>query len=565
MTEILKIILNVLIIILIFIIVLILIQKYYNLKIEGLINIGNPNEVIENQKIKNISIMASYDTAILHGNISSDNIIEVLRTGCRWIDFEVNGTEENPNYPVVSSKLPLKDVLKTIKQNNSQSPLSKSPLFIDLRITGSHDENFYNIIHNTIHYNENNNDGIFTENELYNKPGPIQNVYSDAKRKVLEVLNKYDERFKKKTKNNENFSGMDHLGTENELYENFTYVDKVYKTDANIEGLTINDDTLNKDIEKTKKKILLLRKQKEKLDQDKYKILMKKTPGWKKKIEEIKQQLKVIKKEINELKDNLKKMNKRKIQINYTINKGISDVENEQTKVSLAAEEYLAEYEKKSKYETEPVAGAGRHAQGVINKCRFKNSQLELDNATLINNNRALSTQNADYKSIINKNYAMFGNLNNDVSKSLTNNLRCERCITGDTILKEIQDKIVIVITRNVSTIDGYNNSKLKNIVNIEINDFISSNNDNDKIMLLPYNKLEFSNNSRNNNSTLVTNIDIDVKNEKLALKYSINHQNIQIVKISNLVKRKAYIDMYSNNNSSFILMNDAKKYTNKL
>ena len=142
--------------------------------------------------------------------------------------------------------------------------------------------------------------------------------------------------------------------------------------------------------------------------------------------------------------------------------------------------------------------------------------------------------------------------------------------INGETILKEIEDKIVIIISRNSNTIDGYNNSKLMfnnedSIVNIEINDYKPNNNsdDNEKVYLMSYNKSEFKNSSTNN-SMLTTNISNNVMNFDEAFKNSISNKKIQVVKVSNLVNRTSYLDMYSNNNSSFIAISDAMKYINK-
>ena len=137
------------------------------------------------------------------------------------------------------------------------------PLFINLRINGSHKEEFYNIIHNTILYSENNKDGVFTENELYQKPGPIKTLLGDVKEKVLGILDNYKGKFKEqsaKIETKEGFGSMNHLGTENELYENFTFLDTIYNINAksNIEGFTINDDNIDMDIKTTEEKIASL-------------------------------------------------------------------------------------------------------------------------------------------------------------------------------------------------------------------------------------------------------------------------------------------------------------------
>jgi len=116
MSDLLKKILNVIFIIIIIVLFLFLTHKYYGLKIEGYENIGVPNDAIKNEKLKNISLMASYDTASLNGNINTENIGNVLQTGCRWVDFEVNEIPDKPNYPVVSSTLTLKEVLNELKK-----------------------------------------------------------------------------------------------------------------------------------------------------------------------------------------------------------------------------------------------------------------------------------------------------------------------------------------------------------------------------------------------------------------------------------------------------------------
>ena len=55
-----------------------------------------------------------------------------------------------------------------------------------------------------------------------------------------------------------------------------------------------------------------------------------------------------------------------------------------------------------------------------------------------------------------------------------------------------------------------------------------------------------------------------NVKLISRSFKNSISNKKIQVVIVSNLVNRLSYLDMYSNNNSSFIVMSDAIKYVNK-
>ena len=151
----------------------------------------------------------------------------------------------------------------------------------------------------------------------------------------------------------------------------------------------------------------------------------------------------------------------------------------------------------------------------------------------------------------------------------MTKQTQCARCINGETILQEIEDKIVIVISRNSNTVDGYNSSKLASdkdsIVNIEINDYKPNDNssNDEKVSSIPYNKNDFQH-STANNSLLVTSLGNSIVNFDMALKNSISNKKIQVVKVSNLVNRTAYLDMYSNYNSSFIVMSDAIKYVNK-
>jgi hypothetical protein len=583
MTELLKKILKVLIIIVILVIIFAITNNYYSLKIEGYKNIGEPNNAIKNEKLKNISIMASYDTALLNGNASMKNIEDVLKTGCRWLDFEVNETPIKPNYPVVSSSLSLKDVLNEVKKTNSQSPASKTPLFINLRVSGSHEETFYNIIHNTILYNdESNKDGVFTENELYQKPGPMKTLLSDVKEKVLGIVDNYKTKFKnesEKIETEEGFGVMNHLGTENELYENFTFLDAIYNINAksNIEGFTINDDNIDTDIKTTEEKIAsLIQKQKaiEKTIKEASEKINSKTSIIRlqalKTTKIFKEQLSKTKEELKEQEDILTKLTNRKEEIeNKTLNAELDGVKKEQRIAEANTANDNADYEEKMQNATEPVAGAGKHAQELIDKLRTDVSSKELDIAKMTNEINTLKQDNVEYRKLVKNTNNNFIDLNAEVSNNMTKKTQCARCINGETLLQEIEDKIVIVISRNSNTVDGYNSSKLASdkdsIVNIEINDYKPNDNssNDEKVSSIPYNKNDFQH-STANNSMLVTSLGNSIVNFDMALKNSISNKKIQVVKVSNLVNRTSYLDMYSNYNSSFIVMSDAIKYVNK-
>jgi hypothetical protein len=583
MSDLLKKILNVIFIIIIIVLFLFLTHKYYGLKIEGYENIGVPNDAIKNEKLKNISLMASYDTASLNGNINTENIGNVLQTGCRWVDFEVNEIPDKPNYPVVSSTLTLKEVLNELKKKNSISPTSEMPLFINLRINGSHKEEFYNIIHNTILYSENNKDGVFTENELYQKPGPIKTLLGDVKEKVLGILDNYKGKFKEqsaKIETKEGFGSMNHLGTENELYENFTFLDTIYNINAksNIEGFTINDDNIDMDIKTTEEKIASLIQKLKAIEKEILKASKKKNSTKSLIKIQARQTIKIFgiqlsktKKELKEQEDILTKLTDRKEEIeNEALNSELDNVKEKQRSIEAKTKNDFDEYEEKSRNTTEPVAGAGRHAQELVDKIRNENASQALDIAKMTNEINTLKKTNNDYNKLIKNTHIELNELNNDVSKNLSKQVQCKRCINGETILKEIENKIVIIISRNANVIDGYNTSKLKfgnvdSIVNMEINDYKPNDNanNNEKVYLMTYNKNDFQSNSTNN-SMLVTNIGNNVVNFDIALKNSISNKKIQVVKVSNLVNRKKYLDMYSNYNSSFIALTDAIKYVNK-
>ena len=583
MTDLFKNILKVLIIIIIIVFILIVTHKYYGLKIEGYENIGEPNSAIKSEKLKNISVMASYDTALLNGNVSMKNIEDVLKTGCRWVDFEVNEIPDKPNYPVISGTLTLKDVLNKLKKTNSLSPVSKMPLFINLRITGPHEESFYNIIHNTILYNsETSKDGVFTDGELYQKPGPVKTLLSDVKEKVLGIVDNYKAKFKtesEKIDKEEGFGSMNSLGTENELYENFTFLDAIYniKNKVNIEGFTINDDTIDVDIKKTEEKVASLIQKKRDIEKT-IKDASEKTNSEAsvirfqalETVKKFKQQLSDTKEELKETEDNLTKLTNRKEKIeNEALNSEMDNVKEEQREAEIKTANDTADYEERMQNATEPVAGAGKHAQELIDTLRTDLSSRELDIAKMTNEINMIKKDNVKYKELVKNTNKNLVDLNDDVSKNMTQTLQCERCINGETLLQEIENKIVIVISRNSNIVDSYSSSKLgpgkNSIVNIEINDYKPNDNssNDEKVSLMPYNKNDFQY-STANHSMLVTNIGKNVVNFDMAFKNSISNKKIQVVKVSNLVNRTKYLDMYSNNNSSFIVMSDAIKYVNK-
>ena len=458
------------------------------------------------------------------------------------------------------------------------------PLFINLRIEGSHDERFYNIIHKIIKYTEENKDGVFTENELYQRPGPLKTLLGDAKEKVLGILDDYTGQFKEESEKisqtKEGFGNINILGTENELYENFTFLDTIYnvKNESGVEGFTINDDTIDVDIEKTEEEMSSIIQERRDIEKELKSLISDKNKTTNnllitqlnKRIKDFNRQNNELKKQSKDKEELLKQLNDRKEEINNDIDDEVGDIKEDQDKEALEAENEMNEYEEKQRMATEPVAGAGRHAQELIDKLRTDVSSKSLDIAKMTNNMYALKKTKNSYEELTKKTNEKLKDLNEKVSNNLSKQVRCERCINGETILKEIDDKIVIIISRNSNIIDGYNSSKLTfnnkdSIVNMEINDYKPNNNsdDDEKVYLMPYNKSEFKNGSTNN-SMLVTNISNNLMNQDEAFKNSILNKKIQVVKVSNLVNRTSYIDMYSNNNSSFIAISDAIKYINK-
>ena len=441
MSELLKKILKVLLIIIMIVIVLIITHNYYGLKIEGYENIGEPNTAIKSEKLRNISIMASYDTASLNGKINIENIGNVLQTGCRWVDFEVNEIPDKPNYPVVSSTLPLKNVLSELKKKNKQSPTSKMPLFINLRINGSHKETFYNIIHKTIQYSEENKDGVFTESELYQKPGPLKTLLGDVKEKVLGIVDDYTGKIKKesdKILRSEGFGSMNNLGTENELYENFTFLDAIYnvKSKPSIEGFTINDDTIDMDVEKTEEEISSIMQQIKDIDKelkDLISAITKTTNNAiieqsRTRMQQFKQQKDELIKQMKDKEELLKQLNDRKEKINSDIDDEIGDLKEAQDKEALETENEMNEYEEKKKKSTEPVAGATIYVQELIDKLRTELSSKNLDIAKMTNDINGLQKTKNEYKNLTKNTNKELKELNVEVSDNLSKQVRCERC-----------------------------------------------------------------------------------------------------------------------------------------
>lgn len=561
-----------------------LFREREQLKKEGFENkIINTNNVITKTKLQNLSIMASYNSATLNENVDIQNLKDVMATGTRWLDFEVNENNDKPNVPFVSGILPLKTVLREIKLSNGVTPNSQMPIFINLRIDGKHSEAFYNNIHSTILLDDANTEGTFTRRQLYDSPGPLRTLLNDTKESVMSIVKKVSGKYKKTTNDfdkKETFQNKDNLGTENELYENYTFIDNVYKPSIK-EGFdgTDDDEKSELDIKTQEAKIKNLEKKLKDLGKEIKKLKTNKIIGSrgarrlivkanKEKIGNFEKQYKTTTDELKEAKKTLADLDERREAddaAEKNIGSELNTFKTENKKIEKDSLQQQEDYREAQAIATEPVAGAGKHAQNVIDKLRTENSSKDLDIAIMNNKIGSLKQSNKKYEILTRDHAKSLNDANDKIENALTKQLKCKRCITGDTILGEIGNKIVIILTRNNNIVDDYSRSKLnfsndESVINMEIHDYNRNNNiSSNKPYLMSYSKNNFKNTSQNKNF-LVTHLRDDFNFDR-KLQESINNKNIQIIQVSNLVARTKYLEMFNFYNSAFISNSDAIKY----
>jgi hypothetical protein len=204
--------------------------------------------------------------------------------------------------------------------------------------------------------------------------------------------------------------------------------------------------------------------------------------------------------------------------------------------------------------------------QRTIDKLRNSESLLRLQNTILESDVGKLKRENSSFKQGISSIDNKMGEMSSGVEKGLTKKSQCNRCITGNTLLGELEDKIIIIITRSQFINDSYNNSKLSmsnkdSLVNIEITDY--TNETNDKFYSVLYN--------RDNNGAIlptnlmkITNVPIQMKNTKNAIINNIYRHKIQVLQMPDLEKNPEYINIFKHYESAFVPMVDTLKYINE-
>jgi hypothetical protein len=552
MTNIIIKILIAIIIIITTIIVYTLLRERSELQREGLENkdIKNTSDIIMKEPLKNLCIMASSDSVVLDGAASTENIDKLLRKGVRWLDFNIT---DKDGVPFASEKIRFDNALNVCKTSKKLGQNPNMPLFINIRVPSSGSESFYNNIHKFILE-------TFNENELYNKPGEVKTLLVDAKKNVMNIINIFTKDTDKSVKklSQESFNNTDTvLGTENELYENLTPLELAYRgNNKNIrEGM--EDGDIYEKIQEQQNKIDEIKKSvtdvKKKLDETnneslitEYKV---KYESMNKKLTNEKEKLKTL--EVESEKGNNVDLEK----INKDANKINDDAKKENKNLELIKNQ-----------ETEPVVGAIPSVQREIDILRNSEALLRLQNVTLQGDVGKLKKANSSYSDSISSIGKKMNEMSVGVEKGLTKTVQCERCVTGNTLLGELEDKVIIVLTRSKYANDDYNKSKLsmstkEGCVNVEVKDYNNETNDN------LYNVLY----SKDKNDTIlpvnvfkITNVPNTTRNDTNMIINNIKRRNVQVLQVSNLENKLEYTNMFKNFESAFIPMTDALKYINE-
>ena len=543
-----KIVISIIIIIVLFVIYT-LMCKRSELQREGLENkdIKNTSEIIMKEPLKNLCIFASSDSATLEDTTSTENIEKLIRKGVRWLDFNIT---DNGGVPFASETIRFDKVLNVCKTSKKLGQNPNMPLFINIRVTSSGSESFYNNIHKFILE-------TFNKNDLYNKPGEVKTLLSDTKKNVMNIINGFTKDTNKSLKklSDEPFTNNDTLlGTENELYENLTPLELAYLGNkANIrEGMEDGDiyDKIQEQqikIDKIKEEQAVVEKElsettkptlKNKLE-TKYAVINKK-------LMKEEENLKKLEFESNKEEEaELDKINKEAIAIN-------SDAEKENKKIELIENQ-----------KTEQVIGAIPSVQREIDKLRNSESLLRLQNITLQDNVGKLELANSSYSDSISSIKKNMNAMSEGVEKGLTKTVQCERCVTGNTLLGELEDKVVFVLTRRQYAKDEYNKSKLSmngenGCINIEVKDYNTETDDklynvlystdkNDTILPVSVFKMSIVPNTTRNSTNMIIN--------------NIKRRKVQVLQVSDLENKPEYINMFKQFESAFIPMTDALKY----
>lgn len=524
--------------------------------VENMDNIINTSDTILKQPMKNLCIMASSNSLFSSGVENIENIENVIRSGARWLDFNV--IEKETGIPYVSETIKLETALEMCRNKRNLSGNANMPFFINIRIGSKMSLGIYDNIHKSIN-------NTFSSASLYSEPGKIQTLLGDVKTAVMNKMNKFKnsvitDTSKTKKEGLEPMTKV--LGTENELYENLTSLTSAYHSNSNshiIEGMK-NDDIYSK-IEKVQEKVLNLKKRIKKFD-EKAKELMKKFNGNAK----IKMQIDISRKKIeDQLANAEKKLKTLEDESERQQNKDTSKQAKQATKagkaINSSAKDETEDLNIRRFEATEPFPGASPNAQREIDKLRQSELDKQLENANLQKELGDLNASNANYEASISKIKKNMDTAYAMIEQDLTKKVQCERCVTGDTVLGELSNKVIIVLTRSAFITDSYRESKLNSVVNIEINDY--NNVSNDKFYNVPYSKNNYD--ATLSDSIMKTTIvPSDATNIKKMMINNIHKRNVQIVQVPDLETKPEYINLFKNFKSAFIPLVDARNYINQ-
>jgi len=516
---------------------------------EGLENkdIKNTSDIIMKEPLKNLCIMASSDSVTLDGVASTENIEKLIRKGVRWLDFNIT---DKDGVPFASETIRFDKVLNVCKTSKKLGQNPNMPLFINIRVTSSGPESFYNNIHKFILE-------TFNENDLYNKPGEVKTLLSDTKKNVMEIINGFKKDADKSIKNlsKESFKNTDTvLGTENELYENLTPLELAYRGNEHnvIEGM--EDEDIYEKIQEQQNKIDKIKKsltdvKKELTDTNDESLMMK-----------LKDKYESINKKLMEEEEYLKRLEDESEKDDLVDFKEISKDANA---INSDAEKENKDIELIKDLETEPVVGAIPSVQHEIDKLRNSEALLRLQNVTLQGDVGKLILANSSYSDSISSINKKMNEMTAGVEKGLTKTVQCERCVTGKTLLGELEDKVVFVLTRQQYAKDEYNKSELSmngrnGCINIEVNNYNTETDDNLYNVLYSTDKNDTTLPVSVFKTSVVPNT---THNETNMIINNIKRRNVQVLQVSNLENKLEYTNMFKHFESAFIPMTDALKY----
>lgn len=535
------------------IIVYTLLSERSELRREGLVtkDIKNTSDIIMKEPLKNLCIMASSDSVVLDGKTSIENIDKLLRKGVRWLDFNIT---DKDGVPFASETIQFDKVLNACKLSRKLSQNPNMPLFINIRISSGGSESFYNNIHKFIKE-------IFNTNELYNKPGEVKTLLSDTKTAVMQIINGFTKETDKSIEllKQEPFNNTDSiLGTNNELYENLTPLGLAYRGN----NRSIREGMENEDVyEKIRTQQLKIDELNENITDVKNKLG--ETNDVDKRSE--------LENEYEYMKNNLKKLEETLNALNKESNKDTDVVLEKLTQdasaISSDAEKENQKMELIKSEETEPVVGAIPSVQREIDILRNSEALLRLQNVTLQGDIGKLKSKNTSYSDSITSIGKRMNEMSTGAEKGLTKSVQCKRCITGNTLLGELEDKIIFVLTRSQYTNDDYNKSKLSmstedGYINIEVREGDQGEDENF------YNVLYSKNNNDPNlplNFMKITNVPHTTSNTNNMILNNIQRRNVQVLQVSNLENKPEYINIFTNFESAFVPMTEVLKYISEL